>query len=312
MSARRAFSFSSGAAIVIGMDQISADHLLPDELAALMHFYAEAGVNWLGEDAPIDRFAEFVALTNAKVQARSAPAGLQQPQQISTERANRRPERAEARPAAAQAVAIPDAEAVEAAVRLAAAVQTPEALIEAVSGFGGCNLRNSARNTVFAGGDPTARIAIIGGVPSADDDREGAPFSGPAGVMLSRMLAGIELDPAGVLLFNLIPWRTPGDRAPTVREVEICLPFGLRLLELTRPQAVLVLGNFPVRVLSRAAKGSIHSLRGKWFEIADGMRGLATFHPQEMITAPTCKGLAWQDILRFRAEMSAPRSDIGA
>jgi len=296
---------------VIGMDQISADHLLPDELAALMHFYAEAGVSWLGEDEPIDRFAEFVALNSAKTQARSAPVGLERPQQMSAERTNRKPERAEARPATPQAVAIPDAEAVEAAVRLAAAAQSPDALIEAVSGFGGCNLRNSARNTVFAGGDLAARIAIIGGVPSADDDREGAPFSGPAGVMLSRMLAGIGLDSSGVLLFNLIPWRTPGDRAPTVREVEICLPFGLRLLELTRPQAVLVLGNFPVRVLSRAAKGSIHSLRGKWFDIAGGTPGLATFHPQEMITAPTCKGLAWQDILRFRAEMAAPKLGAG-
>jgi len=308
MSARRTFPFAQGAAILIGMDQISSDHLLPDELAALMHFYAEAGVSWLGEDEPIDRFAEFIALSSAKAQARIAPAGLQQPQQVSGERGNRKPERAEARPAAPPAMAIPDAEAVEAAVRLAAAAQSPEALIEAVSGFGGCNLRNSARNTVFAGGDLAGRIAIIGGVPSADDDREGAPFSGPAGVMLSRMLAGIGLDPAGVLSFNLIPWRTPGDRAPTVREVEICLPFGLRLLELAQPQAVLVLGNFPVRVLSRAAKGSIHSLRGKWFDI-EGVRALATFHPQEMVTAPTCKGLAWQDILRFRAEMDAPRPE---
>ncbi|CAN7190945.1 uracil-DNA glycosylase [Rhizobium sp. LjRoot254] len=287
------------------MDQIPADQLLPDELAALMHFYAEAGVGWLGEDEPIDRFAEFVALSSAKKEARTAPAALEQPQQASAERPSRRPERAEARPAAPPAVAIPDAEAVEAAVRLAAAAESPEALIEAVNGFGGCNLRNSARNTVFAGGDLSARIAVIGGVPSADDDREGAPFSGPAGVMLSRMLAGIGLDSASVLSFNLIPWRTPGDRAPTVREVEICLPFGMRLLELVRPQAVLVLGNLPVRVLSKAAKGSIHSLRGKWFDIAD-VPGLATFHPQEMITAPTCKGLAWQDILRFRAEMDAP------
>jgi uracil-DNA glycosylase family 4 len=287
------------------MDQIPADQLLPDELAALMHFYAEAGVGWLGEDEPIDRFAEFAALNSTKNQARSVPAAVQPPQQNPAERQSRSPERAEARPTAPAAVSIPDAEAVEAAARLAAGAMSLEALIEAVSGFGGCNLRNSARSTVFARGDLSARIAVIGGVPSADDDREGTPFAGPAGIMMSRMLAGIGLDSANVLSFNLIPWRTPGDRAPTVREVEICLPFGMRLLELMRPQAVLVLGNFPVRVLSKAAKGSIHSLRGKWFDIA-GVPGLATFHPQEMIAAPTCKGLAWQDILRFRAEMEAP------
>lgn len=304
MSAKRTFPFQPRAAIVIPMDQIPADQLLPDELAALMHFYAEAGVSWLGEDEPIDRFAEFAALSSAKNQARTSPA-MEQPRQTAAERPNRRPERAEARPAAPPTVAVPDAEAVEAATRLAAGASSPQALMEAVSSFGGCNLRNSARNTVFAGGNLAARIAVVGGVPSADDDREGAPFSGPAGAMLSRMLAGIGLDSAGVLSFNLIPWRTPGDRAPTVREVEICLPFGMRLLELVRPRAVLALGNLPARVLSSAAKGSIHSLRGKWFDIG-GTPGLATFHPQEMITAPTCKSLAWQDILRFRAELDAP------
>ena len=287
------------------MDQNSADHLLPDELAALMHFHADSGVGWLAEDEPIDRFAEFAALEDARKQSRGASGATEQRQSPSGQRPERRPEKLEMRPAA-PALAIPDAEAVEAATRLAAEMHSPDALIEAVAGFGGCNLRNSARNSVFAGGNVAARIAVIGGIPGGDDDREGVPFAGPAGAMLSRMLAGIGIDPADVLTCNLIPWRTPGDRAPTVREVEICLPFGLRLLELTRPRAVLVLGNFPVRVLSGVAKGSIHSLRGKWFDVSCGSvttPALATFHPQEMATAPTCKRLAWQDVLKFRAEI---------
>ena len=284
------------------MNVSAANQLNAYELAQLLHFYAESGVEWALEDEPVDRFAEFAALEAR----RAAPA--REPERAAPATERQRPAEKPVAPPRPQVVAIPDAEAIAEARRLAAQAMTLDELAEAVAAFTGCNLRNSARNTVFAAGDLSATIAVIGGVPSADDDREGAPFSGPAGVMLSRMLTGIGLDSASVLSFNLIPWRTPGDRAPTVREVEICLPFGLRLLELLQPQAVLVLGNFPVRVLSKAAKGSIHSLRGKWFDIA-GVPGLATFHPQEMITAPTCKGLAWQDILRFRAEMDAAGPD---
>lgn len=286
------------------MDQNSVADLLPEELSALMHFYAEAGVAWLSEDEPVDRFAEFVAM-NA---ARSRPVVQQadsggQPQ--AAERQTRKPERTETRPAPVQAVAIPDAEAVAAAVNVAAQAQSAETLIEAVGAFGGCNLRNSARQTVFAAGRLDAEIAVIGGVPGADDDREGTPFAGAAGQMLARMLGGIGLDSAELLSVNLIPWRTPGDRAPTVREVEICLPFGRRLLELARPKAILVLGSLSARVLSGTAKGSIHSLRGKWFDVdvaGQAIPAMATFHPQELVTAPISKRQAWQDLLKFSAE----------
>ena len=123
---------------------------------------------------------------------------------------------------------------------------------------------------------------------------KGVPFAGMAGQMLTRMLGGIGLDSAEALTLNLIPWRTAGDRPPTKREVEICLPFGMRLLELSRPKAILVLGNLPARVLSGSAKESIHSLRGKWFELDVAGRkvpALATFHPQDLVTAPVSKRL---------------------
>lgn len=288
------------------MNQTPAEQLLPDELSALMHFYAEAGVSWLSEDEPVDRFAEFVAMNSAKSQARLQPPAVLSQQPATGERQARRPERAEARPAPLPQVAIPDAEAVASAVAIAAQALSIEALIDAVAEFRGCNLRNSARQTVFAGGRLDAEIAVISGVSSADDDRgDGAPFAGTSGQMLARMLGGIGLDSGGVLTCNLIPWRTPGDKPPTVREVEICLPFGLRLLELVRPRSILVLGNFAVRVLSGDPKGGIHSMRGKWFDVEVAGRNtpaMATFHPQDLLTAPISKRQAWQDLLKFSAE----------
>lgn len=284
------------------MKPVSADDLLPDELAALMHFYAEAGVSWLSEDGPIDRFAEADwpvagAIARAPGQTDAARAA-----------AAPRPRTAEvsATVGAASVVAVPDAEAVESAVSLAAAAETAEDLIASVEGFSGCNLKFSARHTVFAAGSTAARVVIVGGAPAAEDDREGKPFSGVAGRVLDRMLAGIGIDAADYLSVNSIPWRTPGDRAPTVREVEICAPFARRLIELVRPEAVLVLGNLAARIMSDEPKAGIHALRGRWFSIPVGVsrvRAFATFHPDELIGTPSSKRLAWQDLLRFRHEL---------
>lgn len=290
------------------MATVSAHDLLPDELAALMHFYAEAGVVWLSEDEPIDRFGELAAQTMNQF-AQAPPRTDNVVPSASTPR----PAKPAAAPSAPAmpAVAVPDAEAMEAAQRMAAAAASPEALIAGVGAFAACNLKFSARHTVFAAGNLAAPIVVIGGMPAADDDREGQPFSGPAGQILSRMMSGIGVDPGSLLLVNMIPWRTPGDRAPTVREVDICRPFALRLIELVRPQAVLVLGNLPVRILSDQPRAGIHASRGKWFEFpADSaqIRAFATFHPQEMLATPACKKFAWQDMLRFKAELGEIKS----
>ena len=274
------------------MNTVFAEDLLPNELAALMHFYAEAGVSWLSEDEPINRFGELGE------QAAKRSAQVARPQASGTAIAESmiRPVKTTAVPTIAPLVAIPDAEAVEAARTLAASAETPEALIAAVESFSACNLKFSARHTVFAAGDLAARVVVVGGMPAADDDREGRPFSGGMGQILDRMMSGIGVDADRLLIANMIPWRTPGDRAPTVREVDICRPFALRLIELMRPDAVLVLGNLPVRILSDDPRAGIHAARGRWFELAAGSqraRAFATFHPQELLATPSCKRLAW-------------------
>lgn len=292
------------------MNSASADQLLPDELAALMHFYAESGVSWLSEDEPVDRFAEFAAgAVREAPRAESKPRSGGDGASGSTERRSRPAAPPAAMPA--PAVVVPDAEAVEAARTLAASAPDIEKLAATVEEFAACNLKFSARHTVFSSGHPTARIVIVGGSPSAEDDREGKPFSGTAGRMIERMMAGIRLSAEDLMLVNMIPWRTPGDRAPTVREVEICAPFALRAIELLRPDAVLVLGNLPARILSNSPRAGIHAVRGKWFEVeafSARARAFATFHPEELMTTPASKRLVWQDLLRFRAELDNPTS----
>jgi DNA polymerase len=289
------------------MNSQAAHPLSLDELFQLVHFYAESGVEWTLEDEPQDRFAEFIALQAARSRPAEAPqAGPADSGGMSRQAPQRAQAKVAPTPPPSRPAAIPDAEAALEAARVAAAAGTVEELAAAVDAFSGCNLRNSARSTVFVTGPLSASVAIAAGLPSAEDDREGRPFSGPAGAMLARMLGGIGLSMDEVMLFNLIPWRPPGNRPPTAHEIEICRPFSTRLVALARPKLILALGNFPAKFFSGSSE-TIHGLRGRWLEApsAEGaVPVMATFHPQDLMAAPACKRLAWQDLLAFRQALT--------
>lgn len=276
---------------------IQAKDLQPQELSALLHFYADSGVEWLLEDAPIDRVAEFAA---QKVAHEQTSASQPAPQQ----RADRQqPARAAAAPQPLNPppVAMPSVDAVAAAQRAAESASSLADLKAAIESFDSCNLKNGARSTVFASGDPATRIMVIGPMPNADDDRDGLPFSGRTGQLLDRMLAAIGLSREAVLLTNIIPWRPPGNRMPSPAETAICKPFIDRQIALAEPDHLLLLGNFPARFFF-GETGTIHSLRGEWREVTVGgrsVRALATLHPQDLLGAPATKALAWRDLLMF-------------
>ncbi|MGE6782180.1 uracil-DNA glycosylase [Ensifer adhaerens] len=289
---------------------ISAHDLSPAELAALLAFHGDAGVEWLLEEEPVDRFAEFEAMKAARGNARAAAADSRaevaaqpSPRQAST--AAPRESRASAPAANAPAVAIPDAQAIEEARFAAESARSLAELRAAMEGFAGCNLRNSARNLVFAEGDPASGIMIVGPMPYADDDRDGQPFAGRLGDMLTRMIAGIGLTRENVLLSNVVPWRPPGNRVPTAREADICRPFIERQIALAEPKHLLLLGNFTARFFF-GGNDTIHQLRGEWRELPVGgitVATLATLHPQDLVTAPINKRFAWQDLLAFKARI---------
>jgi DNA polymerase len=288
---------------------ISAQDLSPAELAALLHFHADAGVNWLLEEEPVDRFAEFEALKAARRGGR-VPLQAQGPSAADqiTNAAERRAVAAPPLPSApARAPAIPDEQAIEQARFAAESARSLPELKAALEAFNGCNLKNSARSTLFASGNPDSGIMVIGPMPGADDDRDGAVFAGRAGLLLDRMLASIGLTRDGILLTNVIPWRPPGNRAPSMPEVDICRPFIERQIVLAEPKAILLLGNFTARFFFGSTE-TIHALRGRWRDIGAGsgtVPALATLHPQDLLTAPINKRLAWQDLLAFQRRIAA-------
>ena len=287
---------------------ISARDMTPAELAALLHFHAEAGVEWLVEDEPVDRVAEFAEQRAAREVRAPAAIAMAQATTVQTSPGRTRPEAPPPpRPASPSALpAIPDEHAVTEARFAAESARSLPELKTALEAFAGCNLKTSARSTIFAAGDPASRIMVIGPMPSADDDREGAAFSGRAGLLLDRMLGAIGLKREAILITTVIPWRPPGDRAPSVPEAAICRPFIERQVELAEPKAVLLFGNFTARFFF-GETGTIHALRGQWRDIACGnhaVPAIATLHPQELLTAPASKALAWRDLQAFAARLA--------
>jgi DNA polymerase len=294
---------------------IQARDMTPAELAALLAFHAEAGVEWLLEEEPVDRIAAFAAEKAARQTSRPAAASASStgapgaaPPSADRSLASRATaagdQRQASRPQPVQGSALPAIPDENAVAEARFAAETARSLAElktAVEGFASCNLKTSARSTITATGAATSGIMVIGSMPSADDDREGLPFSGRAGLLLDRMLAAIGQSRDSVLVTTIIPWRPPGDRMPSAPETAICRPFIERQIALAEPRQVLVLGNFAARFFF-GETGTIHALRGKWREIGSGgetLPAMATLHPQELLTAPASKALAWMDLLAF-------------
>ncbi|WP_245474460.1 uracil-DNA glycosylase, partial [Mesorhizobium sp. M2A.F.Ca.ET.042.01.1.1] len=147
---------------------------------------------------------------------------------------------APARPPAAAAV--PDEGQVLLARQLAARATTLDELRQHMAAFDGCNLKFTAKNLVFADGNPNADLMLVGEAPGRDEDLEGLPFVGRSGRLLDRMLAAIGLDRNSAYIANVIPWRPPGNRTPTPHETEICRPFIERQIELVNPKVLVNLG----------------------------------------------------------------------
>jgi uracil-DNA glycosylase len=202
----------------------------------------------------------------------------------------------------------PRAPAAERATQAAAGAHTLADLRTAIAGFDGCALRDTASNLVFAEGDPSAGLLLIGEAPGADDDRSGTPFAGVTGAFLDRMLSSIGLARAGMLLSPLIPWRPPGDRPPSPTELAICLPFLFRLVALTAPRRMILLGPLAVRVI--LGQATRRRPRGAWLDMAipgvpHVLPAFPTFSPAELMRNPRDRRSAWADLRLLRRTLDA-------
>ncbi|MBV9427826.1 MAG: uracil-DNA glycosylase [Bradyrhizobiaceae bacterium] len=277
--------------------------MTPDRARAareLLAFYLEAGVDALVGEAPVDRFADSEAAPRAAEPAESAPTPA-------ARRPRSHPSPATVGGSSAVPAAPPAPEAAVMAARTAAtSAATLEELRAILDGFDGCALKGTARQLVFADGNPQARAMFVGEAPGREEDLEGLPFVGRSGQLLDRMLAAIGLDRTGAYIANVIPWRPPGNRTPTPQETSICLPFTRRQIELANPDVLVCLGSPAAQALLEAKDG-IMKTRGRWFKYHTGtreIRAIATFHPAYLLRQPLQKRLAWRDFLAIKQALS--------
>jgi uracil-DNA glycosylase family 4 len=210
-----------------------------------------------------------------------------------------------AAPAPVPAVEAP-LDAVSAARVAAMAAPTLDALRVALTGFELCEVKRGAKNTVFADGNPAARVLILGEAPDRDEDLEGRPFVGRAGQLLDRMFAAIGLgrtspDPVTALyITNVMPWRPPQNRDPTPEEIAMMRPFVERHIALANPAVIVAMGNTPCQCLLDT-KGILR-LRGQWAQ-ALGRPVLPMTHPAYLLRNPAAKREAWADLLALKARL---------
>lgn len=212
--------------------------------------------------------------------------------------------RSPARTRAAPGRAMPDVAEADA---LAAAAGSLDELLEAMRGFAGSPLRDTATNLVFADGVPGAPVMIIGEAPGADEDRLGKPFVGVSGQLMDRMMASIGLSrERDLYVTNVLPYRPPGNRTPSDAEVATFLPFLRRHIGLAAPRLLVLCGGVSTKGLLQTRDG-ITRLRGKWQQvnISDGqvMPCLPMLHPAYLLRNPVAKREAWADLLLLKQRL---------
>jgi len=304
----------------------------PERLNAadILAFHAEAGVDIALEETPQNRFEEGAEKLEIRHSGSQPDLGLARDRQQNSKSATadlhaaiRNPDTrstppldsgfelrsprndSNSSPAPVPPVA-PDAAALEAREMASKATSLDE-LHTILKTFDGCALKKTAKNLVFADGNPKARVMFVGEAPGADEDREGLPFVGRSGKLLDLMLAAIGLDRTSAYIANIVPWRPPGNRTPTPQETSICLPFIKRQIELANPEILICLGKPSMQTLLGINEG-IRAARGRWRQYDTGtrtIRAMATFHPAYLLRSPNEKKFAWRDMLALKKALAS-------
>lgn len=267
------------------------DNSLSDP-AALLRWYMDAGADECIGEAPVDRF--------------KAPAPKPTPAPAST------PSFTARAPVAAPA-AIPVVAPASFGPHPADAVTSVAELKTMVEAFDGCGLKQFASKTVFADGNPAARVMFVGEAPGADEDRQGLPFVGVSGKLLDRMIESIGLTRAdSAYITNVVFWRPPGNRAPTDEEIAVCMPFVRRHIELVNPAVLVFVGGLSAKTLLGTTLG-ITRVRGKWHEytspgLAAPIPAMPLFHPAYLLRSPQQKRFAWRDLLSVRERLDQSKA----
>jgi uracil-DNA glycosylase len=157
-----------------------------------------------------------------------------------------------------------------------------------------CRLSEGRRTVVFGSGKPTADLMFIGEGPGAEEDRQGLPFVGPAGQLLTRIIEAIGLRREEVYIANVVKCRPPGNRDPLPDEVAACRGHLEGQIRLVAPRLIVALG----RVAAQTLLGTdepLGRLRGHWHQVL-GVPVRVTYHPAALLRNASFKRPTWEDM----------------
>jgi DNA polymerase len=174
---------------------------------------------------------------------------------------------------------------------------------ESVAGCTRCPLSEGRTQVVFGSGNPNADLMFVGEAPGFHEDKQGVPFVGAAGQVLSKLLAGIGLERDDVYVANVLKCRPPGNRDPLPEEIAACESHLFRQLELIRPKLVATLGNFATKLLSGRPDG-ITRVHGREQQVTIGGHEVTLypiFHPAAALYTPRMLEVLAEDFARIPA-----------
>jgi uracil-DNA glycosylase len=177
------------------------------------------------------------------------------------------------------------------------------------------NLVAFRHSVVFGVGNPNAELMFVGEAPGADEDRQGEPFVGRAGELLTKIIQTMGYERSEVYIANVlkcrpdIPPGVPGNRQPTPTEMETCLPYLRQQIELIQPRAMVALGATAMRGLFGRDE-PMNQMRGRW-HLFGSIQVMATFHPSYLLRnqALSLKRKVWEDMLQVLERLGHPISE---
>jgi DNA polymerase len=171
-------------------------------------------------------------------------------------------------------------------------------------------LAKQRKQTVFGVGSPTARVVFFGEAPGADEDREGEPFVGRAGQLLTKIIEACTWKRSDVYILNVLKCRPPDNRNPEPEETTNCRPFFERQFEILQPKYIVCVGTVPAQALLETGD-SVGKLRGR-FHRYRGSKVLVTYHPSYLLRNPAAKKYVWEDMQLLLKEMGIPIPSRGS
>lgn len=158
-----------------------------------------------------------------------------------------------------------------------------------------CALHASRNQSVFSRGTGSSGLAFVGEGPGEEEDRSGLPFVGPAGQLLDKMIAAMQLARDDVYVCNIVKCRPPKNRKPDLEEMSRCMPFLNEQIAIIKPRVIVALGATAVQGLLGTSEG-ITRLRGQWKLFRGNIPVMPTFHPAYLLRQPQAKREVWKDL----------------